>query len=74
MPSCHRGPVCPMTGKFTNSQKMLLAAAITEGSAVANWASSNSRLNLHRNLLTIMPGQFISHTRSAHLDEPTLRE
>jgi hypothetical protein len=31
----------PMTGKSTNSQKMLLAAAITDGTAVATWASSN---------------------------------
>ena len=34
MPSCHRVPVCPMTGESTNSQKMLLAAAIAEGTAV----------------------------------------
>ena len=41
MPSCHRVPVCPMTGESANSQKMLLAAAIAEGTAVAKWASSN---------------------------------
>ena len=29
-----------MTGESANSQKMLLAAAIAEGTAVANWASS----------------------------------
>jgi hypothetical protein len=39
--SCHRVPVCPMTGESTNSQKMLLAAAIAEGTAVAKWASNN---------------------------------
>jgi hypothetical protein len=33
--------ICPMTGESANSQKMLLAAAIAEGTAVANWASSN---------------------------------
>ena len=31
-----------MTGEFTNSQKLLLAAAIAEGTAVAMWASSNA--------------------------------
>jgi hypothetical protein len=41
VPSCHRGPVCPMIGESANSQKMLLAAAIAEGTAVAKWASSN---------------------------------
>ena len=41
MPSCHRGPVCPMTGESVNSQKMLLAAAIAEGTAVAKSASCN---------------------------------
>ena len=41
MPSCHRGPVCPMIGESANSQIMLLAAAIAEGTAVAKWASSN---------------------------------
>jgi len=30
-----------MTGESTNSQKMLLAAAIAEGTAVEKWASSN---------------------------------
>ena len=30
-----------MTGESANSQKMLLAAAIAEGTAVAKWASSN---------------------------------
>jgi hypothetical protein len=30
-----------MTGELAPSQKMLLAAAIAEGTAVANWASSN---------------------------------
>jgi hypothetical protein len=39
--SCHRGPVCPMSGESANSQKTLLAAAIAEGTAVAKWASSN---------------------------------
>jgi hypothetical protein len=38
---CHRVPVCPMTGESANSQKMLLAAAIAEGTAVAKCASSN---------------------------------
>jgi hypothetical protein len=38
--SCHRVPICPMTGESTNSQKMLLAAAIAEGTAVAKWASN----------------------------------
>ena len=33
--------VCPMTGESTNSQKMLLAVAIAEGTSVATWASSN---------------------------------
>jgi hypothetical protein len=33
--------VCPMTGESANSQKMLLATAIAEGTAVAKWASSN---------------------------------
>ena len=41
MPICHRVPVCPMTGESASSQKMLLAAAIAEGTAVAKWASSN---------------------------------
>ena len=41
MQSCHRVPDCPMTGESANSQKMLLAAAIAEGTAVAKWASSN---------------------------------
>jgi hypothetical protein len=35
------GAACPMTGESTNSQKMLLAAAIAEGMSVAKWASSN---------------------------------
>jgi hypothetical protein len=39
--SCHRVPVCPMTGESANSQKMLLAAAVAEGTAVAKWASNN---------------------------------
>jgi hypothetical protein len=30
-----------MTGESVNSQKMLLAAAIAEGTAVTKWASSN---------------------------------
>jgi len=30
-----------MTGESTNSQKMLLAVAIAEGTAVEKWASSN---------------------------------
>jgi hypothetical protein len=30
-----------MTGESISSQKMLLAAAIAEGTAVATWASSN---------------------------------
>ena len=30
-----------MTGESANSQKMLLAVAIAEGTAVAKWASSN---------------------------------
>ena len=30
-----------MTGESTNSQKMLLAVAIAEGTSVATWASSN---------------------------------
>jgi hypothetical protein len=30
-----------MTGESISSQKMLLAAAIAEGTAVAKWASSN---------------------------------
>ena len=30
-----------MTGESTNSQKMLLAAAIAEGATVEKWASSN---------------------------------
>jgi hypothetical protein len=33
--------VCPMTGESANSQKMLLAAAIADGTSVAKWASSN---------------------------------
>ena len=33
--------ICPMIGESANSQKMLLAAAIAEGTAVAKWASSN---------------------------------
>ena len=33
--------VCPMTGESTNSQKMLLAVAIAEGTSVATWASTN---------------------------------
>ena len=41
MQSCHRVPVCPMTGESANSQKMLLATAIAEGTAVAKWALSN---------------------------------
>jgi hypothetical protein len=32
--------ICPMTGESANSQKMLLAAAIAEGTAVGTWASS----------------------------------
>ena len=38
MQICHR-PVCPMTGESATCQKMLLAAAIAEGRAVAMWAS-----------------------------------
>ncbi len=30
-----------MTGESANSQKMLLAAAIADGTAIATWASSN---------------------------------
>jgi hypothetical protein len=30
-----------MTGESTNSQKMLLAVAIAEGTSIATWASSN---------------------------------
>ena len=30
-----------MTGESANSQKMLLAAAIAEGTTVAKWASTN---------------------------------
>jgi len=30
-----------MTGESTNSQKMLLAAAIAQGSSIAKWAASN---------------------------------
>ena len=41
MKNCHRGPVCPMTAESANSQKMLLAAAIAEGTPIAKWASSN---------------------------------
>ena len=33
--------ICPMTGESATSQKMLLAAAIAEGTAVVKWASSN---------------------------------
>ena len=33
--------IFPMTGESANSQKMLLAAAIAEGTPVAKWASSN---------------------------------
>ena len=33
--------IWPMTGESISSQKMLLAAAIAEGTAVAKWASSN---------------------------------
>ena len=32
-----------MTGESTNSQKMLLAVAIAEGTSVATWASSNGQ-------------------------------
>ena len=41
MKSCHRGPICPMTGESANSQKMLLAAAIADGLAIATWSSTN---------------------------------
>ena len=41
MQSCHRVPVCLMTGESAHSQQMLLTAAIADGTAVANWASSN---------------------------------
>ncbi len=30
-----------MTGESTNSQKMLLAVAVAEGTAIAKWAASN---------------------------------
>jgi hypothetical protein len=33
--------ICPMTGESAISQKMPLAAAIAEGTAVAKWASTN---------------------------------
>jgi hypothetical protein len=44
-----------MTGQSTNSPKMLIAAAIAEGTAVAKWASTYLSLNIHGNLLKIMP-------------------
>ena len=44
MQSCHRGPVCPMTGESANSQKMMLAAAIAEGTGVAMQAMPRTPL------------------------------
>jgi hypothetical protein len=33
--------ICPMIGESANSQKMLLAASIAEGTSVEKWASSD---------------------------------
>ncbi len=35
------GAVCSMTGESANSQKMLLAVAVAEGTAIAKWAASH---------------------------------
>ena len=42
-----------MTGESANSQKMLLATAVAEGTAVAKWASSNEVPELAPRVLDI---------------------